>query len=140
MKKFLLLAIALAPVASNAQQVSGGSPPLTVVASSGAASVTGTVNETNLMSLKIPANSVGPNGAIIVQCFWTYTNSANTKTFIIRYNPTSGNTSGGVTGGSQTATTSGSTQGYLIIRNNNATNSQTAFSTTPAAPFGTAAT
>lgn len=136
MRPYFLLAAFLMPAVGVAQPIPGNFSPVTIVTTAGSASVTGTVSETNLANLKIPANSMGANGVIQVQCFWTYSNSANTKTFIIRYTNASGVTTGGVTGASQTATTTASSQGYLIIRNNNATNSQTMFATNPSSPFG----
>src|SRR5213079_2421852 len=45
-----------------------------------AASVTGTLTETVLATIAIPAGAMGVNGAIRVTALWSYTNSADTKT------------------------------------------------------------
>ena len=127
------------PAVGSAQQISGNFSPVTIVASTGAASVTGTASETNLQVLKVPANSMGPNGAIYLACLWTYTNSSNAKTLTVRFTSTSGAVSGGVLGSAISVTTTATTQSLHIIRNNNATNSQTAYAGSGTGPFGSAA-
>jgi len=49
------------------------------------ASVTGTLAETDLATIDIPAGLMGPNGVLRIVCFWSFTNSANTKTVRNRF-------------------------------------------------------
>lgn len=95
------------------------------------ASVTGTLVATTLVTVTIPANAMGANGAIRIVPFWSNNNSANNKTFEIKF--------GGTTYYSATVTTSQNTQAFIVIRNNNATNSQKGF-TGPAFGNGAVAT
>lgn len=64
----------------------GNMVPLTYVfAHSGiAASHTGDTAEAVLATITFPANSIGPNGVIVVDVFWSVTNSANLKTGRVR--------------------------------------------------------
>lgn len=49
------------------------------------ASVTGTVSETTLATIAIPAGTMGLNGALRITSIWSYTNSANNKTVRARF-------------------------------------------------------
>jgi len=109
------------------------STPEYTISTTGSVSVTGTTTETNLASLKIPANSMGKNGVIELKCLWSYTNSANVKTHNYRWNNAPG---GGVSITSSGPTTTAMAQAFLIIRNTNATNVQVTYNT-PLIPFGT---
>lgn len=51
---------------------------------------TGTVNETGLVTVDIPANALGANGRLRVSQLWSMTNNANNKTFRIRWSTISG--------------------------------------------------
>lgn len=44
--------------------------------------------ETTLATVSVPANSMGPNGSVIVTAVWSYTNSANVKTMRGRFGGT----------------------------------------------------
>src|SRR5215471_10277347 len=111
-----------------------------VATTTGSVSVTGTLTETNLAALRIPAGTVGANGVIEVKSLWTYPNNTNNKTLVTRFSTTSGATAGGLTGSNVVATTTQSAQTFTMIRNNNAANAQIFWSATPTTPFGTAAT
>ena len=50
------------------------------------ASVTGTLSETTLATIAIPAGAMGVNGAIRIKSRWTYPNTANVKTLNARIN------------------------------------------------------
>lgn len=101
----------------RAQATRGG--PITIAQSGVASSVTGTTAETTLASIVIPGGMLGLNGAIRVVSAFSYTNSANTKSLRIKL--------GGVTASSTGPTTSASVQGYAMIRNRGAENSQVSF-------------
>lgn len=83
--------------------------------------VNGTPSQTTeevLATITVPANSMGPNGSILLLVRWSYTESANSKTFRVRF--------GGTT--LWAATTSTATnevyQALILIQNRGATNSQ----------------
>lgn len=80
-------------------------------------------NETQLVAVTIPANTLGANGFIRVTGMWSYTNSATTKTMRVRFGA-SGAGTGGTGYHSQSATTTASQMQQTIIGNRNATNSQ----------------
>lgn len=110
---------------------------LTIYQSGASASVTGTTSETNLAAIKIPAGLMGVNGSVRVTCLWTYTNSANTKTMLVRFNATSGATSGGQIV-ALTQTTQATAQTQIIIRNANSLSSQVTYPAIQGAtPYGT---
>lgn len=46
--------------------------------------LTGTTTETTLATIAIPAGELGPNGSVEVDCWWSCTNSANSKTTRIK--------------------------------------------------------
>lgn len=58
--------------------------PQVLARSAVAASITGTVNETALATVPIPAGLLGTDGGLLVYSTWTVTNSANNKTNRIR--------------------------------------------------------
>jgi hypothetical protein len=96
--------------------------------------ITGTTTEVNVAAVKVPANSMGPNGELRVTLLLTMNNNANTKSVDVHLNPTSG----AVTGGSLFQTGFPSVQSAQlqgIIRNTGATNAQTAIQSLPT-PFG----
>ena len=81
------------------------------------ASVTGTLTETTLGSITIPAGVTGNNGSYFVMSHWSFTNSANTKTFKIQ-------TSGGANWVNDTATANAVYLRPVAALQNNTTNSQ----------------
>lgn len=81
-----------------------------------ASSVTGTLTETTLATITIPANAMGVNGAIRITPLFSYTNSANTKRLRIKF---AGNEYWNLP-----VTTTASSQSITMIRNRNAANSQ----------------
>jgi len=144
-----LVAIALISVAASAQPLpppagggaSGGGGNISFVASatSGPISLTGSTVETNLAALKIPANSLGKNGAFEVVAIWSFPNNANNKTMTVRYTPIAGAVTGGGLGSPTIATTTASAQMLWIVRNNNSTGNQTQWAVGGQTPFATAA-
>jgi hypothetical protein len=137
MKRILLaLLLAVLPIAGSAQIATpgaGGSG--LVVATSGPVTLTGIVPETIMASLRIPANSIGKNGAVEITALWYYTNSANNKVMTQRFSSTPGNT-GSLINGAFTGTTSAGAQTLGILHANNATNAQNSQSLNISAPFG----
>jgi len=137
MRRALIAAVMVVSAPALAQLVTfpgvGGGSGGVVVSTTGPVNLTGTTAETNLASLRIPANSMGKNGVIELKCLWSYTNSANVKTHNYRWNNTPG---GGVSITSSGPTTTATAQAFLIIRNTNATNVQVTYNT-PLNPFGT---
>jgi hypothetical protein len=81
--------------------------------------------EQNLVSIKVPANTLGANGAVRVTVLWGYTNDANSKTLIIRHGASSGVAGTLLLNVAETATASAQTMS--MVRNANATNSQVVF-------------
>lgn len=101
-----------------------------VLGCSGAAlSLTGTVNETTLATITVPARAMGANGILRITTLWTYTNSANNKTLRVDF--------GGTDFLSNIATTTLSTQTLTMIRNRAATNSQVGFTNATFSAIGT---
>jgi hypothetical protein len=95
-------------------------PVAYVLAASGAAaSITGTLTETTLAAVTVPANAMGTNGSVRITTVWSYTNSANNK--IVRH------TFGGTGYNTFTLTTTASGRIVTEICNRNATNSQVGF-------------
>jgi hypothetical protein len=140
MKRWAALAALLGLLSQSAEAdiafYGGGSSR--VVATTGQASVTGTTAETNLASLKIPANSMGKNGVVEVVALWSYTNSANVKSLFHRLGVSpgiGGTTVVGTIGSTATATA----QSMVIVRNNNAANAQVAW-TASLNPFSSSTT
>ena len=117
----------------HAQPRNGGGVGLKaagVLAQSGvAAAVTGTLSETTLATIAIPAGAMGPNGQLRIWTVWSTTNSANNKILRSRI--------GGTSVQSVTVTASASEQLYRSLHNRGATNSQVGFVNFTATPFGT---
>ena len=126
---FLLASPASADIA---RPVAGG---FIVAATQGQVSVTGTTSETNLASLRIPAGAMGRNGHIEVKALWSYTNNTDAKTVLFRLGTASG-IGGAALNVAPTLTSSATAQLMVVLRANNATNSQYAFPGSPAVPFG----
>ena len=63
---------------------------IVLAASAVAASVTATTSEEELATVRIPADSMGPNGVLRITTLWTYTNSANNKLLKVRFSGISG--------------------------------------------------
>ncbi|QDV34903.1 hypothetical protein [Tautonia plasticadhaerens] len=83
------------------------------------ASITGTLTETTLATVTVPANVLGTNGQLAITSGWSHTNSANTKTLRVRYDG-----AGGTAFSSFALTTAATSRVYTTIQNRNATNSQ----------------
>lgn len=60
------------------------SPRLLASSAATGMSVTGTVNETALASITIPAGAMGANGGVEIRTVWTITGSTNAKTLRVR--------------------------------------------------------
>jgi hypothetical protein len=86
-----------------------------------AQSHTGDLVETTLASVQIPAGLIGPNGVVRISAVWSCTNSANTKTFRIRFGTAAGSGTAYLT---RTATTSGTVITQQTISNRNSASSQ----------------
>jgi hypothetical protein len=132
----LVLACLLALPAS-AQQITASRSPITVVTTTGAASITPVnATETNITSIRVPGGSLGLNGWVDLKCLWGYVNSANTKALIIRWNSTAAATSGGgVFAANVSATTSVGVQTEHVLSNNNSTSAQILSPNSGIAPF-----
>jgi hypothetical protein len=133
---WLIAGLLFCALPALAQQISGGTPPVLVLATTGTLTCcAGATTETFVTSLRIPGGSMGPNGVIRLECLWTHPNSANSKTFLYRFGATSG-LLGTLISGAPVATTSATTQTLNILRNSNATNVQTAYPGAGSTPFG----
>jgi len=106
-----------------------------IVTTAGQSSVTGTTSETNLAALLIPGGTMGRNGFVQVAAFFSYPNNSNSKTYQIRFSTTAGGVTGGIMGQGQNVTTTLTSQGMWIIRNNNATNAQSSYGGAGMTPF-----
>ncbi|CAN5367638.1 hypothetical protein BH10PSE14_BH10PSE14_04270 [soil metagenome] len=91
-------------------------------------SVTGTTTETTLATCTIPANAIGPNGQVEIQTLWSATNSANTKTFRVKFGGTAYYAAGLSTVTSLAAITR--------ITNRNSASSQVGMASNTTAGFG----
>lgn len=92
-----------------------------LIAKSGAAvSHTGNTTETTLVTIPIPANTLGANGVLFVTTMWTNTSSANVKTSRVKL--------GGITIGSAAATVVTTIRMDTTLFALNATNSQSTVS------------
>lgn len=117
-----------APMVPNGAPVAGsaGSGSVGLLAKSGtASSITGTLTETPLATITIPANALGANGQLRINAYWTTTNSVNNKTLRVRLG------AGGIGGSADftgVMTTVGNVWSATLITNANATNSQFALS------------
>lgn len=94
---------------------------LTLAQSAVAAAVTGTLVETVLASIVVPAGMMGPNGSLIVTATWSHSNNANTRRLIVNF--------GGTPFQSIPITVTSSTESSRIIRNRGAVNSQVSIGT-----------
>jgi hypothetical protein len=83
------------------------------------ASVTGTLSETTLATIPIPAGAMGLNGVIRVTAVWTVTNSADSKVLKTVLGGSVFNNFG--------VTTTVSVHNYCEVRNRGAANSQVAY-------------
>jgi hypothetical protein len=115
-------------ITPNPPQVNGHLTPYVLAQSAVPSSVTGTTSETVLATITIPANAMGPNGAVRVTSQWSYTNSANTKTTNQRF--------AGFQARTVPLTTTSSRSDIFLITNRNATNSQVG-SSAGAGAYGT---
>lgn len=109
--------------------VVGVKAPGVLAQSGGPISITGTLVETTLATIAIPASSLTTNGSLRITTLWSYTNSANTKTVRVRL--------AGTQIGLAAATATAAVQGQVIITNRAALNSQVCNGNNMAAPFGT---
>lgn len=135
---FLIAAFALSPFMVLAQPSDYTAPKLQAFSAAGPLICCGgATTETNITSIRIPGGSMGPSGAIDLKCLWSYPNSANNKTFNVRFTTVSGSIAGGVVHGALVVTTTASTQTEIIIRNT-AVNSQVFWLASPTTPFGSA--
>jgi len=92
---------------------------------------TGTLTETAIASVTIPAGAMGLHGVLKVASLWSYTNSANTKIIRIRYSGLTGTAYYG-----NSLTTTASLWAVCMIWNAGAANSQRGM-VTAIAPQGT---
>lgn len=99
---------------------SANSPGTRVLAQSAVpSSITGTLTETVLATITVPANSMGPNGSLSIVSTWSCTTSANNKIFKLRFGGI-----GGTQYGNVTVTANQSAKDQRDIFNRNAANSQ----------------
>ena len=120
----LLWCVAAAAHAQGTLRVYGDYPNVTV---------TGTLTETILASVPIPAGAMPANGMARLTWTATMTNNADTKTINLRYG-----TAAGVTGAvisNSVQTTIATQQSIWILRNRGVTNGQTIYGTN--VPYGT---
>lgn len=101
-------------------------------ATTGPGAYTGTSTAITSYSLTVPANTLGINGALRVDAYWSYTNAAGNKTTAISF--------GSYAFFSAVATTTVTTAGVWGIRNMGATNIQAPLTINAAQPFGTTTT
>jgi hypothetical protein len=92
-----------------------------LAASAVAVSHTGTTSETVLATVSVPANWMGPNGALEIEFLGTNNNNANDKTWFVRLSSTQF--------AGQVQTTTISYKHHLVIANRNSASSQ--IGTTP---------
>lgn len=85
--------------------------------------VTGTVDETNLASVTVPAGLMSANGQLEIFTLWSHTSSATTRTVRIRL----GDVLTGTAFYGPSLGTTNTLQGFTIIRNNNSLSSQYGF-------------
>lgn len=79
-------------------------------------SVTGTLVETTMATITVPAGAMGPNGFVEITSLWSYTNSANNKIMRTRF--------GGTSVASNVPTTTASSALFTTIANRNSASSQ----------------
>jgi len=113
---------------SSGRLITNGSGFSLLAKSGTSASITGTVTETPLATIAIPANLLGANGQIRINAYWTITNSGNNKTLRVRMG------GGGITGQVEfagTMTTVTPIWSNTLIANSNAVNTQFSVSEAP---------
>ena len=100
--------------------VSAPFSPLTkVLAASGAKIAnTGNTTENTLVTVNVPANSLGPNGYLRVWTLWTTTGNTNSKAMRVKFGGTA------FTSASHSTATALTASIVTIIQNRNATNAQ----------------
>jgi hypothetical protein len=99
---------------------SGINAGMTLLAASAVpVSVTGTVNETTLATVTIPAGAMGLNGGLQIRTLWTVTNNANAKTLRVKF--------GSMLALQLQAAGATGAQALTCIRNRNSASSQVGF-------------
>lgn len=99
-------------------------------------SVTGTLSETVLATVPVPAGCMGLNGILRVTSLWGVTNSANNKTLVWRLGA-AGNGIAGDIFGSTTQTTVAAMRMQNQVQNRNSASSQVALSGIGTGGWGT---
>lgn len=95
-------------------------PQIRILASSAVAvPFTGSTSETAIVTVSVPANSMGLNGRLRVTTLWSYTNSANSKSLRVRFGGI-----GGTAYFSQPNTTTATQRAQTEIQNRNSASSQ----------------
>ena len=112
--------------------------PIRILGASSAAgmAVTGTVAETILATVSIPAGAMGTRGIIRVTSLWSYTNSANTKTLTWRFGA-AGAGIGGTTYMGTPVTTTALFHDIRMVRNITASTQKGLSTGNPTGGFGT---
>lgn len=113
------------------------SQPIRILGASSAAgmAVTGTVAETVLATVSVPAGAMGTNGIIRITSLWSVTNSANTKTLTWRFGAAGAGT-GGTAYSSTPVTTSALFQDMRLVRNITASSQKGVSSGNPTGGLG----
>lgn len=99
-----------------------------------ASSVTGTASETVLASATIPAGLMSENGQLEVFMLWSHTNAATARNLRSRFGT---DPLAGTIYYNPSISTTNTTQSFMIIKNNNATNSQYGFPNSTGAGYAT---
>jgi hypothetical protein len=108
---------------------------VTLAQSGASVSVTGTLTETALATYTMPGGLMSANGQLEIFHFWSFTNSANSKTLRVRLSAVGGGSSGNAYL-SNTLTTFSTVKGITCIRNANSTSSQKGWGTSSASSSG----
>ena len=99
-----------------------------------ASSVTGTTSETVLASATIPAGLMSANGQLEIFMLWSHTNAAAARNLRSRFGT---DPLAGTIYYNPSISTTNTTQSFMIIKNNNATNSQYGFPNSTGAGYAT---
>lgn len=99
-----------------------------------ASSVTGTASETVLASVTIPAGLMSENCQLEVFMLWSHTNAATARNLRSRFGT---DPLAGTIYYNPSISTTNTTQSFMIIKNNNATNSQYGFPNSTGAGYAT---
>lgn len=99
-----------------------------------ASSVTGTASETVLASVTIPAGLMSENGQLEIFMLWSHTNAATARNLRSRFGT---DPLAGTIYYNPSISTTNTTQSFMIIKNNNATNSQYGFPNSTGAGYAT---